>query len=355
VKIMTRRVALVVGPTGAAGAPLVRALASQGGWGIYGLSRSAPGPGAPFVHVAADLADPASCVQALRQIEPVTHAFYAARAPFSEGGVEEVAANLKFFRSMLDALEATTDRLEHVHLVTGTKWYGMHLGPFPTPAREDDPRHLPPNFYYDQQDLLAARSAAARWTWSASRPSFICDAAPERSRNLAPVLGAYAAICRELGVGLDFPGTRAGFDSLHEVTEAGCLADAIVHLASHADRCTGPYNVTNGDTFRWNRLWPRLARWFGIPCGEPRDLRLARWMADKQPVWDRIVERHRLQPRPLQRVAAWDFGDFVLRQDWDILSDIGRLRRAGFGGSVDTLEMFQQQIGAYREARILPP
>jgi hypothetical protein len=202
---------------------------------------------------------------------------------------------------------------------------------------------------------LAARSAAARWTWSASRPSFICDAAPERPRNLPAVLGAYAAICRELGVRLDFPGTQAGFDSLHEVTEAGCLADAIVHLASHADRCTGPYNVTNGDAFRWNRLWPRLAQWFGIPCGEPRDLRLARWMADKQPVWDRIVERHRLQPRPLQRVAAWEFGDFVLRQDWDILSDIGRLRRAGFGGSVDTLEMFQQQIGAYREARILPP
>jgi hypothetical protein len=78
-------------------------------------------------------------------------------------------------------------------------------------------------------------------------------------------------------------------------------------------------------------------------------------MSDKQPVWDRIVERHRLRPHPLQRVAAWDFGDFVLRQGWDVLSDVGRLRRAGFGGSVDTIAMFERQIDAYREAKILPP
>lgn len=352
---MTRRVALVVGPTGAAGAPLVRALARQDGWRIYGLSRSAPGPGAPFTHVPADLADPASCAGALRPLEPVTHAFYAARAPFGEGGVEDVPANLTFLRAMLDGLEATTDRLEHVHLVTGLKWYGMHLGPYPTPAREDDPRHLPPNFYYDQQDLLAARSAAARWTWSSSRPSYICDSAPDRARNLAAVLGAYAAVCRELKVRLDFPGTRAGFEALREVTDAGCLAEAIVFLASHPDRCSGAYNVTNGDAFRWSRVWPRLADWFGIPCGEPRDLRLVRWMVDKQPVWDGIVARYQLRPRPLQRVAAWDFGDFVLRQDWDVLSDTGRLRRCGFNGSVDTLSMFERQLGAYREARILPP
>ena len=36
----------------------------------------------------------------------------------------------------------------------GSKWYGNHLGPYLTPARETDPRHMPPNFYYDQQDFL---------------------------------------------------------------------------------------------------------------------------------------------------------------------------------------------------------
>jgi hypothetical protein len=39
--------------------------------------------------------------------------------------------------------------------VHGAKWYGMHIGPYRTPAREGDPRHMPPNFYYDQQDLVS--------------------------------------------------------------------------------------------------------------------------------------------------------------------------------------------------------
>lgn len=350
---MTDRVALVVGPSGAAGAPIVASL-DRHGWKVYGMSRSAPAPGARCVHLPADLADPASCVRALEQVEPVTHAFYAARAPFAEGGIEDVPANSTFLRSMLDALEATSDRLEHVHLVAGTKWYGMHLGPYRTPAREDDPRHLPPNFYYDQQDLLSARSAAGRWTWSSSRPSYICDAAPDRARNLAAVLGAYAAVCRELQVPLDFPGTRAGFESLRELTDAACLADAIVFLAGRSRECTGPFNVTNGDAFRWSHFWPRLAEWFRVPVGVPRDIRLARWMPDKEPVWSRIVERFGLHPRALSRVAAWDFGDFVFRQEWDVLSDTGRLRRAGFNASVDTLAMLEGQIAAYQRARVLP-
>ncbi len=352
--MMTNRVALVVGPSGAAGMPIVAAL-HRHGWKVYGMSRSAPDPGAPYVHVPADLADPGACVRALEKVEPVTHAFYAARAPFAEGGVEDVPANVTFLRSTLDALEATSERLEHVHLVAGIKWYGMHLGPYRTPAREDDPRHLPPNFYYDQQDLLAARSAAARWTWSSSRPSYICDATPDRARNLAAVLGAYAAVCRELEVPLDFPGTRAGFESLRELTEATCLAEAIAFLASRPRECTGPFNVTNGDAFRWSQIWPRLAEWFRVPPGVPRDLRLARFMADKEPVWSRIVERFELRPRALSRVAAWDFGDFVFRQEWDVLSDTGRVRRAGFNASVDTIAMLESQIAAYRGARILPP
>ena len=41
-------------------------------------------------------------------------------------------------------------------LVTGTNYYGSHLGPFKTPAREDDTRHDGPDFYFDQVDWLTA-------------------------------------------------------------------------------------------------------------------------------------------------------------------------------------------------------
>jgi nucleoside-diphosphate-sugar epimerase len=351
---MPDQVALVIGPTGATGGPIAAALARRPGWRVYGMSRTAPSGEVPFTHIAADLTAPESCRRALAAIEPVTHAYFAARAAFREGGVEDVEGNVTMLAATLDALEARGDTLEHVHLLEGTKWYGMHLGPYPTPSREDDPRHLPPNFYYDQQDLLSARAARGGWSWSASRPSFICDFAPNRARNLITVLGTYAAICRELDVPLDFPGSAAGYSVLSELSDATCLAEAIVHVSTHEAGRNAAFNVTNGDNFRWSRVWPLLAQWFGIPCGVPRRIKLARWMADKGPVWDRIVTRHGLQSRSLESLASWEFADFVFEKEWDLLTDNGRLRRAGFNVCVDTIAMIHDQLQQYRDARLLP-
>jgi nucleoside-diphosphate-sugar epimerase len=351
---MPELTALVIGPTGATGGPIAAALARREGWRVYGMSRTAPSEDVSFTHIAADLTDPTSCRRALASIEPVTHAFFAARAPFREGGVEDVEGNVTMLAATLDALATRDGALKHVHLLEGIKWYGMHHGPYPTPSREDDPRHLPPNFYYDQQDLLSARAAQARWSWSASRPSYICDFAPQRARNLITVLGAYAAICRELDVRLDFPGSAAGYSALCELSDANCLAEAIVFLATHDSGKNAAFNVTNGDSFRWCRVWPLLAQWFGMPCGVPRNIKLATWMADKGPVWDRIVARHALQPRSLGSLASWEFGDFVFAKQWDVLSDTGRLRRAGFNACVDTIAMIRDQLERYRDARLLP-
>jgi nucleoside-diphosphate-sugar epimerase len=351
---MSKRVALVIGPTGAIGGPLAEALARRKDWRVYGMSRNPPPHAGSFTHVAGDLADPASCRRALARIEPVTHAFFAARAPFREGGVEDVEANVAMLAATLDALEPRAQALAHVHLLEGTKWYGMHLGPYPTPSREDDPRHLPPNFYYDQQDLLSARAIRGGFDWSASRPSYICDFAPRRARNLITVLGAYAAICRELGVPLDFPGTERAYSVLAELSDATSLAEAIVFIATHEAGSNAAFNVTNGDSFRWSRLWPLLAQWFGIACGVPRHIRLATWMADKGPVWDRLTERHGLQRRSLESLASWEFADFVFEKQWDLLSDVGRLRRAGFNACVDSIAMIRDQLERYRDAGLLP-
>jgi nucleoside-diphosphate-sugar epimerase len=351
---MSDKVALVIGPTGATGAPIASALARRSGWRVYGMSRNAPSGNAPFAHLAANLTDSASCRRALASIEPVTHAFFCARAPFREGGVEDVEGNVALLAATLDALGTRSEALEHVHLLEGIKWYGMHLGPYPTPSREDDPRHLPPNFYYDQQDLLSARAAQARWGWSASRPSYICDFAPQRSRNLISVLGAYAAICRELDVPLDFPGSAAAYAVLSELSDASCLADAIIFISTHDAGRNAAFNITNGDSFRWCQVWPRLAQWFDMPCGVPRNMKLATWMADKGPVWDKIVARHGLQPRPLASLVSWEFADFVFEKEWDMLSDTGKLRRAGFNAIVDTIAMLRDQLDRYREARLLP-
>jgi nucleoside-diphosphate-sugar epimerase len=351
-------VALVAGATGAVAMRLVERLLGEG-WTVVGVCRRVPDAPPPdgLAYVAADLLDAEQGVRALRSCplaSRVTHVVYSARAPHGESGTESVPDNVAMLATTLDGVLPVARGLAHVHLVEGGKWYGMHLGPYPTPAREDDPRPATANFYHAQEDLLRERRRGMAWTWSASRPNILCDFAPGRARNLTSVLGAWAAVLRELGEPLHFPGTAARWHALMEATDATLLARAIRFIVTDERAANAAFNVTNGDAFRWERFWPRLAAHFGMPVGDVRPVSLASFMQDKDPVWQRVVQRFGLLPSRLGDVAAWPFGDFVFRLDHDILSSMTALRRAGFGDVVDTEAMLLRQLGQYRGARILP-
>lgn len=343
---------LVAGATGAAATRVIERARALPGFRVIGLSRNRPKDAAEWI--SADLADAQGLVRALATRPDVTHIVYAARAPHGETGVEDVPANVGMLRNLLDAAEAALPRFAHLHLIHGGKWYGLHIGPYRTPAREDDPRHLPPNFYYDQQDLVAARQRGRAWSWSASRPNFVLDVAPGRARNMVSTLGAYAAICRELGAPFDFPGKPGAWERLHEVTDASLLAEGVLWMLREPRCANRAFNITNGDAFRWCDLWPFLAELFGLRCGRPRPMAMAHWMADKGPVWEAIRARHGLA-LPLAQVASWSFADFFLNMDYDVLSSMTVARAAGFTGFVDSWAMFADQVAGYRAARILPP
>lgn len=351
-----RRTALVAGATGASAKRLVEVLLADPDWRVIGLCRHPPAANAAdrLVYVRVDLGDAEGTARALREHSDVTHVFYTARAAHGEGGTESVGANAAMLENLLDPLLPVARDIEHVHLVEGGKYYGLHLGPYPTPAREDDLRPAIPNFYYDQEDLLRERQRGQCWSWSASRPNVLCDFAPERSRNLVPLLGAYAAVLSELGEALHFPGRIGCWEALTEVTDATHFARSVVFLATHPQAANRAYNVANGDLFRWKRLWPRLAGHFGMAIGDVRPALLTELMADKDSVWQKVVARHALVPSRLQDVAAWGFGDFLFRQDYDVVSSLTRLRQAGFADVVDTEQMFVEHLGRYRAARLLP-
>jgi nucleoside-diphosphate-sugar epimerase len=183
------RVVLVVGASGAAAARIAERASRTAGFEAVGLSRRAPDGAAPCI--AADLLDAEGLARALSARPDITHVVYASRAPYVESGVEDVPGNLAMLRNLLDAAEAALPRFAHLRLVHGAKWCGMHIGPYRTPAREGDPRHMPPNFYYDQQDMVAERQRGSAWAWTASRPGFVLDVAPGRARNMVSTLGAY--------------------------------------------------------------------------------------------------------------------------------------------------------------------
>lgn len=347
------KAALVAGAGGAASKRLIETLLADPDWSVVALARTPHKNAGRLTWVAADLFDRAACALALAGHGGITHVFYTARAKHGETGVESVPDNVAMLRNLLDAVEPVA-KLEHVHLVQGTKYYGMHLGPFRTPAHEDDPRPDFPNFYYDQQDLLAERQHGQSWAWSASRPTFIYDFAPERARNGVAVIGAYSAICRETGEPFDFFGSEVAFNAVRDFTDASLLARAMAFMATTPACRNQAYNVANGDMKSWRDLWPALAAHCGVAPGRVRPFKFSDWIADKQPVWDTIVRRHNLAPAPLEEVADWAFADFHWSQGYDVVSDPAKLRRAGFPETIDSGQMMLNHLQAYREAKILP-
>ena len=351
-----RYTALIAGATGATAKRLTELLTGDRDWRVIGVCRNPPpGPHADnLTYESADLMQAGALDPVFDKHRGVTHVFYCCRAPHGESGVESVEDNFAMFRSVLDSAIAGAPKLAHVHLIEGAKWYGMHIGAMATPCEEDDPRHVPPNFYYDQEDYMRARQEGAAWTWSASRPNFITDFAPERPRNLVTVLGGWAVFCREFGMALEFPGKPDAYTALLDITDATHLARAIRHMAVEPACANQAFNVTNGEPIRWSRVWPKLAAHFRLKAGPVRSLSLAHWMSDKEPVWQAMTERHGLSGRAMGDVIKWDFADFALNLDRDVFLSLNRLRSCGFTESVDTTALLLAQIDEYRAARELP-
>jgi nucleoside-diphosphate-sugar epimerase len=345
--------ALVLGATSATSKRLIELLIGTG-WDVIGVSRHEPAHHQGLSYIRADLLDRENCARALRGCRGVTHVFYTARARHGEAIVESVEENTAMLLNALDAIEPVAHDLSHVHVAQGCRYYGQHIGAFPTPAREDDPRHMPPNYYFDQEDLLVERQRGQRWAWSTSRSDFVCDFAPERPRNMVSILAGYACVCAELRLPLYFPGPQSCFGALKQATDATQLARAMLFIATAPTGRNRAFNVTNGDLYRWERLWPRVAEFFRIPVGGARPISLTEWMADKEPVWRRVVNKHGLKPRALTELSHWPFGDVIWSQGFDVIASTTRLRQAGFHDTIDTEEMFLSYLGRYREERLLP-
>jgi nucleoside-diphosphate-sugar epimerase len=265
-----------------------------------------------------------------------------------------VPPNLAMLVNVVDAVEPVADGLRHISLMQGYKVYGAHLGPFKTPARENDPHHMPPEFNVDQQAFLEERQRGGGWTWSAIRPSVVCGFALGNPMNLAMVIAVYGAISKELGLPLRFPGKPGAYDKLLEMTDAGLLAKATVWAATD-ERCANQaFNINNGDLFRWNEMWPKIARFFDLEVADPLPMSLDIVMADKGPLWSSMIERYGLEPHPYEDVSSWGFGDFVFSWDYDMFADGSKARRFGFHEYVDTEAMFLDILGDLRRRRIIP-
>lgn len=345
---------IVAGAQGVIGRAAAIRLADQPDTQVIGLSRREQDPIPGVEPISVDLMDPSQVRERLGHVRDVTHIVFGAYIE-KQTAVEKSSFNVAILRNLLDAVEETSPGLQHVTFYQGGKAYGADLGPFKTPAREDDPRLMPPNFYYDQEDLLRERQKGKAWAFTALRPEAVCGFAVGNPMNLLTVIAVYASISKELGLPLRFPGTEAAYRALYQVSSADILAEAADWAGMAPTARNDIFNLTNGDYFRWQHMWPKIARMYGMDVTDPVPMPLATYMADKAPLWDRMVEKYGLRPIPYGHIASWPFGDMIFGSGFDNISSTVKARRAGFHACIDTEHMFAEQFQRMADNRVIPP
>jgi nucleoside-diphosphate-sugar epimerase len=345
-------VALVAGANGIIGDALLRELDQMPGVVARALSRSENRAGRQTI--VADLLDAGATARALKGAADTTHVFYAALLP-KPSVVEEDRVNTAMLRNLLDGLKAAGAALKRVVLYQGGKVYGVHLGKVIAPFYEDDDiRVMGPHFYYSQEDLLRTGAAAGEYEWSILRPDVVIGDVYGNAMNIAMVIGVYAAICRATNTPFRFPGKHGVYtDVFHQFTQAGALARASIWAASASAAKNEAFNYVH-EPIRWQRLWTEVGDALGLRSAPPVPLRLVEQMADKADIWRRIVSDHGLSDIPYDKLVGWAFGDGVLNTEWDMVSDMGKIRRAGFSETVDTAEAMLDAIASLSRQRVLP-
>ena len=349
---MERGVALILGGTGMVGGNMARLLDRQGDWDVIIVSRRPPNFVTKARHVVCDLSDRTQCAHALSELDDVTHIFYTGHAT-GIGWVQKAAADADLFRNALSVLEPNAPKLEHVCLLQGSKYYGRHLGPFKTPAKESDPRHFPPNFYYTQEDFLTELARGKRWTYSLMRPHIVCGYA-RTDLNLPKPIAVYATICKELKLPLRYPGPEKAYRAIHCATDVELLNKGMLWASTTPSAANQAFNMVNGDFFRWENLWPRIAEHFGLEAGGVQEIDLELMMADKEPLWQEIVRKYSLLPTPFGETAHWGYANYAFAPCFDVMLDNTKARKCGFSEFADTEEMFMRIFDDFRRQKFIP-
>jgi len=351
------RTALVVGASGIVGNATTALLLEQG-WNVHGLARR-PGVQQGVQPVAADLQDAEATALELRGLDP--DAVFITTWARQDSEAENIRVNSAMVRNLLDGLPRPT-RPRHVALVTGLKHY---LGPFEaygkgtlpqTPFREEQGRLEVENFYYAQEDELFAAAARDGFTWSVHRPHTVIGLAVGNAMNMGTTLAVYATLCRETGRPFTFPGSAAQWTGLTDMTDAGQLARQLLWATETPAAHGQAFNIVNGDIFRWQWMWSRIAEWFGIEPAPFDDIvrPLEQQMAGDAAVWRQIAEREGLAEADLNRLASPWHTDADLGRPIEVVADMGKSRRLGFTAYQPTDDAFSALFERLRASRLIP-
>jgi nucleoside-diphosphate-sugar epimerase len=271
-----------------------------------------------------------------------------------------IEANAAMFVNLATPL-AESGALAWVGLLQGTKAYGAHLHPIALPAREDALRDPHANFYFEQEDALRSLADRHGLGWTILRPQVVFGSAPGAAMNPVAAIGAYAALCREMGLPFAYP---ASGPLIWEAADADLIAAALLWAAREPGAQGQTFNLTNGDVFVLHDDWPALAEALDLEASTPRPGGIATLLesAEAQAAWRALAQRANLRQPDLAALIGQShrYVDLLLSEQMiakralpTLVSTI-KLRKAGFAACRDSLASLLHWLKRMEALRLLP-
>lgn len=357
---------LIAGASGLVGNAALEQFLDQG-WNVITVSRRKPKVSShrSFKHISVDLLDTKKCEEVFGALRNVEYVVFAALAEKPDALLEgwydpnQMEINRKMLVNLMGPLTEAS-KIKHVSILQGTKAYGVHLPGYKVaiPARESQPRVEHDNFYWLQEDYLVQMSQDFGFTYTILRPPGMFGSSYGTAMSLVPVIGAYGAICHELGEPFSFPG---GASSVIQLLDVRLLAKVLVWAATEPNAANKTFNVINGDVSEWRNLWPAIAKTLGLKVGEDKPRELKVFMPAHADVWDRIVKKYNLQKISMKELLgeSHHFADIMfgygrISSGYPNFVTNYELRKAGFNDFVDTETALCESIQKLIDLKILP-
>ncbi|EXJ71187.1 uncharacterized protein A1O5_06181 [Cladophialophora psammophila CBS 110553] len=174
--------------------------------------------------------------------------------------------------------------------------------------------------------------------------------------NLYGTIGVYAAVLKERGEPLYFPGHDLG---VFESTDADLIAKACEWILHEPKAKNQIYNLTNGESSSLQEDWPLVAQALGMQPGGDKPFSFTKDLPSFSEEWDRIRENHGLKAPGLDEFLgqSCQFTHFILAKaetQTSLMSCI-KIRRAGFSDTVYTDDMIRKWFKLYQDEKVLPP